>query len=576
MTARTLPDAPGRTAASGPARPATPAARLAATAHHASLLLAYPALLWLGRDMWFRLDEWNIVLGHSPGDARWYDVFAPFDVHWSTVLVLFYRGVGHFAGASQYLPYMGITLAVFVVSVHMAWRVLRRCGADPWVCTLLAAALLVLGAGWESMYWVLILGYTLPLALIFGAVLLADREELHGRHRVGIAVLTLVAVMCTGAGVAMVVVPFVVVALRRGLRDGLSVVAPAALVYAIWLALAGSGILQHPGGANRDDLGQVARFVWDGMSGSVSTLVGPVLLGAVGFVAVAVWMAGRWRRIGMPAPVPACAAGAVAMFLLTAVGRANGGDAVLPHYIATGATLLMPAVALAITDLLRAVRRPARLAYIVVVAGLCVVIAHNAVSLVDNAHAAAAADQESRRIILAAAAVSAHHEALPDSYPEPILAWAVSAADIARLRASGDLQPPASLPADLEAEVTLRLHVAVARASGPQGVDENGPPLVTTAVGATLSDDDTCATARSTGSSPFTVAVHFETRGSLMIVPVTPVELIPYLRGDLDSPSDEVQPTLFLAPGDTRYLIDIQPRTTPLLRFSAGTVRLCG
>ena len=95
-------------------------------------------------------------------------------------------------------------------------------------------------------------------------------------------------------------------------------------------------------------------------------------------------------------------------------------------------------------------------------------------------------------------------------------------------------------------------------------------------MGATLSDDGTCATARSTGSSPFTVAVHFETRGSLMIVPVTPVELIPYLRGDLNSPSDEVQPTLFLAPGDTRYLIDIQPRTTPLLRFSAGTVRLCG
>lgn len=567
MTTRTLPAAPARPAVA----PAT-AARAAGIAHYASLVLAYPALLWLGRDMWFRLDEWNIVLGHSPGSARWYDVFAPFDVHWSTVPVLFYRAVGHFVGASQYLPYMGVTLAAFVLSVHLVWRVLNRCGADPWVSTLLAAALLVLGAGWESMYWVLIVDFTLPLCCVFGAVLLGDRDDVRARHRIGIATLALVAAMCSGAGVAMVVVPFLVVTLRRGWRDGLTVVAPAALAYAIWLALTGSGILDHAGGANRGDSSQVGRFVLDGLTGSLSTLVRTRALGVAAVIALVLWIILRGRRRLLPAPVIACGLGALAVFLLTAVGRANGGDATLPHYVATGIALLMPAVALAVTDLLGALQR-VQIARAGVLAGLAAVIGLNAASLVHDANAAAADDRASRNAILAAAYVLQHdpHDTLPASYPETQLAWAVSTADVQRLVRRGDLRAPASVPESLRAEIALRLHVAVQA----EAADHDAPPVVTANDQATLTGDGICSTASSLGGTPFVVAVQFPQRGSLQIVPLTAVEMHPYLRGSRDRPDDQEQPTILLAPNQARYLVDTQPGTTVYLLFSSGSVRLC-
>jgi hypothetical protein len=547
------------------------ASRFATRFHFLSLLLAYPALLWLGRDMWFRLDEWRIVLGH-PHIARLWDVFVPFDIHWATTLVLFYRAVDAVAGASSYLPYMGVTLAVFVVSVHLLWRVLRRCGVDPWVATLCSAALLVLGAGWEAMYWVLILGYTLPLAMTFAAVLVADRDDLRAVHRVGIAALTLVAVMSSGAGVAMVVVPGIVVALRRGVRDGFGVIAPAVVVYALWLALAGSSILDHPGGASTGLAGGVARFVWDGLAASTATLIGPTVIGAVALVALVGWMGVRWRRKGVPPAVPACACGAVAMFLLTAVGRANGGDATLPHYLSTGVALLMPAIALAVTDVLHALRRrggPA-LSRVVVYAGLCTVVAHSAWVLTGAAAAASNEDQQSRRIMVAAATLSGEAPPLADSYPEPHLGWAVSAADIVALRDRGDLRAASHLPPALATEVALRLRVAVS--TTPVG---DTPPRIVDVRDATLVQDGACTIARGSGADLFTVAVSYAGPGAMRVTALTPEALHAFLRGSVDSPDDEVQPTQLLAPGDSRYVDDVAPGTSVLLRFIPGSVRLC-
>lgn len=552
------------------------AASWAGRAHGASLLLAYPVLLWLGRDMWFRLDEWRIVLGHTAAAGpRWFDVFAPFDVHWSTVLVLFYRGVGVMAGARDYLPYMGVALAVHVLSVHMLWRVLRRIGVDPWVATLSACAVLVLGAAWEAMYWVLILGYTLPLVCTFGAVLLGDRAELHTRHRLAIAALTVAAVMCSGAGVAMIVTPAVVVALRRGVRDGLSVVAPAAAVYAVWLALAGSGILDHPGGASRGQAFDVMRFVWDGVSASVAALVGPTLLGALLLLLVCGWAAVRWRRVGMPAPVPACAAGAVAMFALTALGRANGGAATLPHYLSTGVMLLMPAMALAASDAACRLGRVGRVAAgrAIVFAGLAIVTAHSAATLVAAAHDASTEDQQSRRVILAAAALSRQTQVLPDSVPEPHLAWAVSGADIVRLRDRGDL-PPAATPPALAAEVRLRVHVAISTA--PAGGAAPSQLALTDAVEVTLPRPAPgCVVVRGTTDGFFVVAVTFDTPGELHITAVSPVSVHAFLRGTPAAPADEVQPMVLLPAGDSRWLDDVEPGSSVLLRFTSGVVRLC-
>lgn len=544
--------------------------RLAARLHYASLLLAYPALLWLGRDMWFRLDEWRIVLGHQP-IARLWDVFAPFDIHWATIPVLYYHAVGAFAGAASYLPYVGVAVAVYVLDAHLAWRVLRRCGVDPWVASLSAAALLVVGVGWESMYWVLIVGYTVPIALTFGAVLVADGEEFGARHRVGIAVLTVLSVMCSGAGVAMLIVPGIVIALRRGVRWGVYGIAPAAIVYLVWLDVAGRGVLDHPGGASRGMAGTVLHFAWDGMSASVGAFVGPTVLGVVALIALAGWMGAPWRLRGMPAAVPACAAGAVAVFVLAALGRANGGVADTPHYLATGAALLLPAAALAATDALSLLRRRPLVARAVVTVGLLVVIGHGASDLVSATAAATRESQESRQVLVAAAALSADGTALPDSYPENHLGWAVSVADLERLSRSGELRPPASLPADVVAEVRLHIHVAFST----QPVTTVVPAVVEAARGASLSEDGGCTIAHGDGPAPFTVALRFDGTAALRLVADTALGVETYIRGSVDTPSDLAHTAEFLSSGSIRYVNDVEPGSAVFLRVSPGTVRLC-
>jgi hypothetical protein len=579
----TLLDRPRQPAAArGAGRPArsSGATSLADSAavrfHYLSLLLAYPALLWLGRNMWFREDEWRIVLGHY-SNSRPLDIFAPFDVHWSTVTLLVYKPLVALVGASGYLPYLGVTLAIYLVAVHLLWRVLRRCGVDPWVAGLAVAAMLVLGAGWQWMYWALMISYTLPLGFTLGGVLLADRDELRPWHRAGIVAVMLCAEMCVGAGVAMMVVPALVVALRHGLMRGLATLALPVLAYAVWLDMAGGHVLDHPGGASPGMAGQVARFVWDGMSGSLAALVGPMVLGSVALVALGVWLGARWRRIGVPAPVPACAAGAVLVFLLTAVGRVNGGDATLPRYLAAGAALLMPAMALAVTDVLHALRRlrvsrASVAAPALVAAGLGVVVVHSAATLVGAVGTASADADYSHRALLAAAALSAREPSLPDSYPESGQAWAVTVADVVRLRDRGDLRPPATLLPGLAAEIRLHIRVALS----VNAVPTLAPPVITGVRHATLRPDGDCTVAIGSGPDLFEVSVSFPAAGALRIVPLTPEEVLPFLHGSIDAPSDIVESASLVGPGETRYLDDIAPGSAVVIRFLPGSVRLCG
>jgi hypothetical protein len=558
---------PGAAARTTAVRRGLDHAALATRVHYATLLLAYPLLLWLGRLTFFRHDEWRIVLGHTGAGSQPWDVFAPFDIHWSTAVVLVYRAVGAVVGSGSYLPYLGVALAVHVAAAHLLWRVLLRCGAERWVATLLVAAFLVLGAGWEALYWVLALTSTLPLALTLGAVLVCDRPGApRRRDRAVVAALTVLAVMSGGPGVAMLVAPALVGLQRGGVRRAVGLVAPAAAVYALWLVLAGSAILGHPGAASNGVAGTVAGFVWDGLTASMATLLGPPALGAVALAALGAWMAVRARARALPAPVPACATAAVAVFALTALGRGNGGDATTSHYLYAGIALLLPGIALALTSLVRRLQLPRA----VVLAGLGVVVAHSGAMLALDADALAFDDQQSRGWLLAAAKVSADGTALPDSVAEPILAWAVSTADVERLRADGVLVPPATLPAGVEAETRLRLHVAVSSTA----VGGAAPTVLAIRGGTLAPAAGGCTLATPAGGDGFAVSVAYAAAGALRVEAATPTLLQVYLRGSLDAPADQAA-KLLIPPGETRAVDATLPGTTLVIRVPTGSVRLC-
>jgi hypothetical protein len=278
-------------------------------------------------------------------------------------------------------------------------------------------------------------------------------------------------------------------------------------------------------------------------------------------------MAVRARGRSLPAPVAACAAGAVAVFALTALGRGNGGEATTSHYLYAGIALLLPGVALAVTSLARRLRLPRA----VLLAGLAVVVAHSGAMLALNVEALTGDDQQSRARLLAAARVSLDGSTLPDSSPEPVLAWAVSTADVIRLRDAGVLVPPPALSADLLGETLLRTHVAVStsaiRGTAPQVVAIHGGTLQSADSGCTIAAPDP----RDGG---FAISVAYTSPGALHVQAITPTLLQLYLRGTPQSPDDQAAKVL-IAPGESRWVDAALPATTLVIRVPTGSVRLC-
>ena len=89
MTARTASASPAGTTEE---RAADRPAFLAVVVFAVVVVVALPVLLYLGRDRWFRYDEWDFL---ASGDATsLHDLFEPHSVHWSTLPVLEYRASG--------------------------------------------------------------------------------------------------------------------------------------------------------------------------------------------------------------------------------------------------------------------------------------------------------------------------------------------------------------------------------------------------------------------------------------------------------------------------------------------------
>jgi hypothetical protein len=538
--------------------------------HVISLLLGFPALLWLGRDMWFQRDEWPFLLGHVDG-ARPLDYLAPYDIHWETVTKLVYRGLGATVGARTYLPYVSLSIALHLVVAHLLWRVMRRCGSGEWVAGGVVAVFLVLGAGSEAMFWAFSISYLLPLSFGLGTVLLATTTRPLTWRRIGaIWGLAVLGLMSSGVGIAMIVLPAVCVAVREGLRRAAVVVAVPAVVYLTWLLSTGATILHQPGGESAQTRGEIPGFVWTGMRSSAAALVGADWLAAAALAALLAWGVWRaWTR-QLPAAVPACACGAVADFLLTAFGRVNGGDPTTSRYLYVGAALLLPAVALALTDLVR-MRLP--LTAIAAAGAVVAMFGQSTAVLVARAADLTAQTQRSRQFILAAVSLSDDTGALPLSLPDPGLGFLLPEEDALLLRVRGDLQPLRHVPAAVLAEATRRVHVEV---STDTAVPDTGaaPEVSGSGRGAMLRSDGSCAVARGWTGEAFTLRATFPAAGSLRIDATSPVIVTVYLGGSLAMPQD-LAFNAFVVPGSPRYVDDTLPGSAVILRISPGTVRLC-
>ena len=329
---------------------APPPERWRRLASHAPIMVlaavAAVALLYLGRSMTFRQDEWGSI-AFSGGLL---DMIRPVNEHWWTFPLALYRATFAVFGLHSHLPYIAEVIVLHLISVAAAYVLVRRRGG--WiVATLTCIPLLFLGSGSENLLWAFQTGFVGTVAFgLWGLVLL----ERPGRPAaVGAALLLIAALTSSGMGLFFVVAAFGRTLLDPAVRPRVVVVIPAAITYMVWYLTVGN----HPVGGSSDHLAGLlatAGFVVRGIGHAVGAVSGLsfVPLGALlAVVLFGVWLlATGWAVLRARRP-PALAAGALlavgAMYTLIGLVRADlpSDFATRSRYVYVAAFFLVLAVA---------------------------------------------------------------------------------------------------------------------------------------------------------------------------------------------------------------------------------------
>ncbi|MDQ6839648.1 MAG: hypothetical protein M3137_15310 [Actinomycetota bacterium] len=322
--------------------------------HVLSLVVAFSILSYLDRHEWFYLDDWDFLIlrgFHNSQQSIWF----PHNEHWTSLPILLYRLAFTLAGLHSWWLLTGCLLLVHLALAHLIWRTSIRIGVNSWMATALTAVFLLLGAGWENLVSSFQISFVAPVAFGFAAIL---AEGLHFRPRsrmVLIWMLTVAALMCSGIGITMTFgVGAFLVFQRRMHRAAVAVSVPLA-TYLAWYVLVG-----HKGlGIDHVTLGsllQVPSFVWAGLSSALGTTFGLVTAGPFLLLALLGWALVTVRKADT-AHATGLALALTAVALYASIGPVRSqlgvGIAATPRYIYVAIALLLPAIGLALTQLVR-------------------------------------------------------------------------------------------------------------------------------------------------------------------------------------------------------------------------------
>ena len=89
----------------------------------ASVVLAFLALLWLGRGLTFFADEWAVMADRTISLA---DFIQPFNEHWLGVTIVVYRLMLQTFGLGSYMPYLALLALIHLVVVLEVYAIARR------------------------------------------------------------------------------------------------------------------------------------------------------------------------------------------------------------------------------------------------------------------------------------------------------------------------------------------------------------------------------------------------------------------------------------------------------------------
>ncbi|MEO6629627.1 MAG: hypothetical protein ABIP03_13795 [Aquihabitans sp.] len=184
----------------------------------AGLLIGY-----LGREQWFRQDEWDTIVNRHLTDPSslirgWYG-------HVIVVPVIAYRLLFGVVGLHTYWPYQALTIGAHLVVATCLRVIMRRMQVNPWLATTAAGMFLVYSAGNMNLFWGFQVSLTGALACGLVQILLVDHEgPTDRRDRYGFAAGVL-STLFSGVGPVMVALAGGTAGIRRGWRAGLVQVA---------------------------------------------------------------------------------------------------------------------------------------------------------------------------------------------------------------------------------------------------------------------------------------------------------------------------------------------------------------
>ncbi len=133
-------------------------------------------LVW-GSKLTFLLDDWEFLL-YRPGFSA-DSILSPHGEHISAAPVLIYKTLLETAGMSSSLPYLAVSVSLFLASVALLFIYLRR-RVDPWLALLGAGIVLFLGPAFDDLIWDFQMGFNGSLAFGLGALVMLERGDRRG------------------------------------------------------------------------------------------------------------------------------------------------------------------------------------------------------------------------------------------------------------------------------------------------------------------------------------------------------------------------------------------------------------
>ena len=286
-------------------------ARWAETVHWVTLAAAFAFWAWVDRHLWFFGDEWDFLvrrgLSYPPTSSR--SIWFPHNEHWSTLPILLWRCLYSVFHLTTYWPYLVPVLLAQVAVMHLAWRICRRNGVDPWVATAAVGLLGFLGAGAEDLASAFQVSFVGSVLFGFVAFDLLDRpntEPASTRRRDVLASCALLAsLMCSTIGDAMVIGAAVLLFARRPPKRALAVLALPVCSYVVWFAFVGRlGLTSRADQLSLTKVTTLPQYVWFGLSSALGQTFNLEAAGAALLVGLAAWVGWHLHSLWQVEPGP--------------------------------------------------------------------------------------------------------------------------------------------------------------------------------------------------------------------------------------------------------------------------------